>query len=121
MKGAIVSSLFPPGLLPCHAVLTGMSYYCCSFHMLQINIYFIIKFVKYFNYSVYLLTQTYLASKLFWRTWTKSTCCALCLLSSGLYFHSMKVRSYGRAGPGQFAALGKILPGAPCLTLVNMN
>ncbi len=26
-----------------------------------------------------------------------------------------------RAGPGQFAALGKILPGAPCLTLVNIN
>ncbi len=26
-----------------------------------------------------------------------------------------------RAGPGQFAALGKILPGAPCLRLVNIN
>ncbi len=26
-----------------------------------------------------------------------------------------------RAGAGQFAALGKILPGAPCLTLVNIN
>ncbi len=26
-----------------------------------------------------------------------------------------------RAGPGQLAALGKILPGAPCLTLLNIN
>ncbi len=26
-----------------------------------------------------------------------------------------------KAGPGQFAALGKILPGAPYLTLVNIN
>ncbi len=26
-----------------------------------------------------------------------------------------------RAGPGQFAALGNILPGAPCLRLVNIN
>ncbi len=26
-----------------------------------------------------------------------------------------------RAGPGQFAALGKILPGAPYLTLVNIK
>ncbi len=26
-----------------------------------------------------------------------------------------------RASPGQIAALGKILPSAPCLTLVNIN
>ncbi len=37
------------------------------------------------------------------------------------YLYDTIYTGMARTGPGQFVALDKILPGAPCLTLVNIN